>query len=164
MDNNNLRSIDACVFDLVQTSQLSRKLFPAKIELTQNPIDCDCDLFYLSRHRGYNVQANCASPSFYAAKKSFAELTKEDPSKRCDYKAMEKACQNAGASDLLICAVIVLAVLFAFFCLSCLVCCCKYMSAKERAEQLQMKLDMVKLSPPTKTASYASSDKAKLLA
>jgi len=162
LDANNLRSIDACVFDLVQTSKLSRKLFPTKIQLTQNPINCDCDLFYLSRHRGYNVQANCASPVFYVDR-SFTSLDKEDPSKRCDYKSMEKACQNKGASDLLVCAVIVLAVLFVFFCLSCLVCCCKYMSAKDRAEQLQMKLDMVR-SPPSKAANFSSSDKEKLLA
>lgn len=163
LDANNLRSIDACVFDLVQTSKLSRKLFPTKIELTQNPIDCDCDIFYLSRHRGYKVQANCASPMFYADK-SFTSLNKEDPSKRCDYNSMEKACQNTGASDLLVCAVIILAVLSVFFFLFCLICCCKYMSAKDRAEQLQMKLDMVKLPPPANGTNYASGDKEKLLA
>ncbi len=164
LDNNNLRSVDACVFDQVQTSALSRSLYPTKIELTQNPIDCDCSLFYLSRHRGYNLEANCASPSFYAAKLKFSELKKEDPSKRCDYKVMENICQKSGASDLLVAAVIVLAVLFVFFCVSCLVCCCKYMSVKEHVGQLQMQLETFKVPKNTKPAGFTNSDKAKLLA
>ena len=49
LSGNNLEQVDACVFDNVQTSALARKLYPTRIELTSNPIDCDCSVFYLAR-------------------------------------------------------------------------------------------------------------------
>ena len=49
LSDNNLQQIDACTFSDLQTSSLARSLFPAKIELSGNPMACNCDLFYLSR-------------------------------------------------------------------------------------------------------------------
>lgn len=161
LDNNNLRKVDACIFDLIQKSELSRKLFPAKIELTQNPMDCDCALFYLARHRGYRVEANCVNPSFYIDK-PFSTLKLEDPSKRCDYSAMEDKCELPTNTESLIASVIVLSVLLGLFFICCILCCCKYMSANDRAERVERDLRM--LRSPAYEKSFSNGDKAKLLA
>lgn len=165
LEDNNLRTIDACVFDSVQKNSLSRKYFPTKIDLTGNSIDCDCNVFYLARHRGYNITANCISPSFYVSK-SFESLVKEDPSGRCAYHRMEDECMNAGARSLKI-AVIVLALITALFFLCTCVCCCKYMSASDQTEKFKNELNRVLTVPKSDSSEnrYVDSgcDKARLL-
>lgn len=162
LDANNLRSVEACTFDLIQASKLSRNLFPANINLTNNPIHCDCDLFFLARYRGYKVEANCISPSFYNDK-PFSTLVKEDPSARCDYSAMANSCRIDSSTSWKV-ATIILSILFGLFFLCCLVCCCKFMSASDRAEQLQIQINKMRAPKESNSSKWASSDKAKLLA
>jgi len=164
-EDNNLRTIDACVFDLAQKSSMSRKYFPAKIDLTGNSINCDCSLFYLARHRGYNITANCISPSFYVSK-TFASLVNEDPSGRCSYSEMEDVCVNANTRALKI-AVCVLAIFTAIFFLCTCVCCCKYMSASDQSEKFKNELNRARIIPQSDSNvnKYVDSncDKEKLL-
>ena len=53
LSNNFLHSIDACAFNRIQVSPIRRRLSPAKVSLFNNPLECDCDIFYLSRHLNF---------------------------------------------------------------------------------------------------------------
>lgn len=78
---NNIRKIDACTFANVQMSPISAKYAPVYIDLKQNPIECDCQVFYLSRYLGYRVNLICDKPSYYNGKMLDA-LKREDPAYR----------------------------------------------------------------------------------
>lgn len=145
LSDNNLQQIDACTFSDLQTSSLARSLFPAKIELSGNPMACNCDLFYLSRHRAYKVEANCVSPQFYAGK-LLSSLVREDPSARCDYKNMQDTCTVPSNTGFII-AVVILSVFTGLFLACCLICCCKYVSASERVESVNRELNHIKFPP-----------------
>lgn len=163
---NNLQNVDSCVFDSVQTSPLARKLYPTKIDLSSNPINCDCSLFYLARHRNYRVEAVCVSPNFYEGKQ-FSSLISEDPSKRCDYKRMEDYCVSGTSSKGLLYAVITLALVSGLFIMCTLICFCKYMSASSRAEKYKQELKRSKTKELKQETTYYTSlgsDKQKLIA
>ena len=55
LSKNNIATVDACSLSSIQQSSLMRQLQPARIQLSDNPLDCDCDLFFLSRHMAYQV-------------------------------------------------------------------------------------------------------------
>lgn len=162
LSGNNLRSVDSCIFDQVQTSALARSLFPTRIDLSSNPIVCDCDVFYLAKHRNYKVSATCVSPAFYEGKR-FSSLVREDPSKRCKYHKMESICSNNEQNELLLCLVISLSILAGLFLICCLTCCCKYMSASNKANNLEAALKRSK-SDKIQYVALSNTDKQKLLA
>lgn len=81
LSRNNIRRIDACTFANVQISAIAAKYSPIIIDLKQNPIDCDCNVFYLNRHLGYRVNLSCENPDFYRGR-TFDDLKREDPAYR----------------------------------------------------------------------------------
>jgi Leucine-rich repeat (LRR) protein len=64
LSRNNLHSIEACVFDIIDSNSVAARYNPPTIYLNENPIECDCDLFYLNRHRNYKLNLTCSTPEF----------------------------------------------------------------------------------------------------
>jgi Leucine-rich repeat (LRR) protein len=81
LENNHLTKIDACTFSETQLSPISAKYSPLKINLQGNPIECDCNVFYLNRHLNQQLNLTCSKPDYYKDKK-FDDLKREDPAKR----------------------------------------------------------------------------------
>jgi len=89
LSNNQLHFIDACMFNQIQ-SNIYRT---ANLNLLSNPIDCDCDVFHLSRYANLKLNLTCQTPSVYR-NRTLNQLREEDPSKRCEYSKMERKCKN----------------------------------------------------------------------
>jgi hypothetical protein len=131
LSNNGLRSINACLFMEIQTSTISMKYSPPLIDLTKNPIVCDCGMFYLNRVNNYRIDAACIGPIEYK-NRTFKDLHLEDPSALCKYSKMSSDCdQTKGYFGLLV-SVIVLSILSCFLCIISCCCCCKLMSLQDR--------------------------------
>jgi Leucine-rich repeat (LRR) protein len=75
-----IQNIKACTFKNIRSIKHQPNL---AINLDLNPITCDCDVFFLSQHRGFNVTLTCDKPE----KKII-----DNYNKKCKFQAMEAAC------------------------------------------------------------------------
>lgn len=130
LSDNQIRSIDACLLMRVQTSSISIKYSPPTIDLTKNPIACDCSMFYLNRINNYKIDASCMNPIEYK-NKTFKSLYLEDPSSLCNYDKMGSGCDTKGNVGLLV-AVIVLSALSCVLCVFSCCCCCRAISLQDK--------------------------------
>lgn len=159
--HNHLKKVDACTFASVQVSTISSKYSPVYIDLNENPIDCDCQLFYLNRHLNYRLNATCNSPAYYKGKR-FDQLKREDPAYRCNYEGMHAKCHpQSQLSDRDFYFVVIAASTIAVLLLVTCCCCCnsiaqsgKTMQAKsaladaKRAHAAALKNAYVHVVPP----------------
>ena len=137
---NSLRSVKACDFNNVQTNELSRKFSPVVINLKLNPINCDCDVFYLERHMNFKVEVECEKPLEYKGK-SLKQLSREDPAYRCEYEKMSVACSvKPSISDRDLTLIIVFASLTGLFLL--LACCCYCKSSSQSSKIKHLRADL----------------------
>ena len=175
LSNNHLQTVDSCTFNRIQMSPISRQYNPARVSMLNNPLECECDLFYLSRHLNMVLNLTCATPQVYANKR-FDQLKNEDPSFRCQYKLMEKSC-NPSNNLIEIVVIIVLACLTGFFFSIAFCCLCKNMGEQSSMKKLKKEMEnnkkprLVRPKPvyvDSKTGvlqnSNSYSDKEKLLA
>ena len=139
LSSNSIKTINSCQFKNLQTNPIASKYSPATIDLSNNPIDCNCDLFYLSRHLNYKISANCNQPSDYK-NRLFADLKKEDPSETCDYKKMHDSCETSSFTSLSLTLVIVFVVLTFVFCLITCCCCCQTVAQGGKVKKLNQQL------------------------
>jgi Leucine-rich repeat (LRR) protein len=151
---NNLKDLKACQFDRLQLNSLARKYFPIEIDLRTNPVNCDCDLFFLNRHLGYKIVAECEQPNYYK-NISFSQLKREDPSYRCDYEKMEAKCNsihdNGGISTRDLALIILFASLFVLFVFITCCCYCKNSSQSSKLRKVNEQLkNSVENSKPKK--------------
>lgn len=140
LSNNELQSIRACTFNKLLINPLARKYFPTQVNLLNNQIECDCNIFYIERYLGIKLNLTCAGPEVYKDRQ-FRDLKDEDPSKRCQYKTMDKLCRIAANEDdswiaslLLIVILIIIALILLFVSLVCFV---KNTSLKKKLKALQ---------------------------
>jgi hypothetical protein len=129
LSHNELRAIDACVFAQIQLNEVSVLYAPPLINLQHNAIDCDCDVFFLDRWRHYKLELTCATPAYYAGRR-FAELKREDPSARCQYAAMNEACQMSDISHRDLVLIVIFASATLLFLLISACCLCRNMALK----------------------------------
>jgi hypothetical protein len=149
LNNNDLRSIDACIFANIHKNKLTRK--NTVINLNNNPIECDCALFYLNRFKNYQLNLTCNAPPFYQGR-PFDDLFREEPSYKCKYEEMESKCNDESHAFTYLVLFIVFASLFALFFLISCVCCI-------RAMKLNSKLKSQKGNqnrPSTQACNYVS--------
>jgi hypothetical protein len=148
---NNIRDIKACTFNKVQTSALGRKYRPTIINLNNNPITCDCDVFYLKRYMNYNLTLKCEKPSYYK-NKTLENLSREDIDYRCHFEEMNKSCEKRGhLSTLSLTLIIVFATGAGLFCSISMCCYCKSSSQGDRIRKLKSDLaEQVEKSKPKK--------------
>lgn len=142
LSNNYLTTIDSCTFNKIQTSVISRQYSPTSVYLSNNPINCNCDLFYLNRYLNLNINLTCSQPDEYANRK-FIDLKLEDPSSRCQYTRMEKEC-NKSNNIIEIVVIIVLACLAGIFLCISICCLCKNMSESTSVQKLKDELEQIK--------------------
>lgn len=136
LSNNNINTIQSCTFDRIQVSPISRKYSPTLIKLNGNPILCDCNLFYLSRHLNYRLNLTCAKPKYYEGI-DFDQLRNEDPSVLCKYEYIQQSCEMNTISKREITLIVVLSSVAVFFLLCACCCCCKSMSKSSKIELLK---------------------------
>jgi hypothetical protein len=91
LNNNHLELFDACILSSIQDNIVFQQFRPALIMLENNPIHCDCDMFYLNRYANFRLNLTCSSPLAYF-NRTFNSLKLEDPKSRCNYKRMAKIC------------------------------------------------------------------------
>lgn len=139
LSNNNLNKIEACVFNNIQTNPISRQFSPSRLYLLNNPIDCDCEIFYLNRHINIELNLTCSLPDVYRDRK-FSSLKREDPSIRCQYLKMEKKCHSKSNLIELI-TILVLASLAVFFLLVSICCMCKNFADTANLKKLKKELE-----------------------
>ena len=137
MSNNELRAIDSCTFANIQLNELSIKYAPPTLNLNNNAIECDCDLFYLNRWRHYKLELTCASPDYYAGRR-FVDLKREDPSARCNYAAMSDSCQMSDISQRDFVLIVIFALLTTLFLLISACCLCRNMALKRRIRKAEL--------------------------
>lgn len=148
--NNNIKNVDACTFTDVQKSPITLKYAPTTINLSKNPISCDCNVFYLNRHLGYRLNLTCSKPDYYSGR-PFNELVNEDPSYRCEYSSMQKSCNKYNISTRDLTLIIVFASLTGFFLIVTCCCCCKNSILSGEIDTLNETLRRtVKKTPPKK--------------
>ena len=140
LSNNNLQTINACTFNKLLINPLAKKYFPTQVNLLGNPIECNCDIFYINRYLKIQLNLTCARPEFYSGKQ-FKELSAEDPSERCNYKQMDKLCKIAANEDdswLISLVVIVLLILATLlFLLISIMCLMRNVSLNKKLKALQ---------------------------
>ena len=140
LSNNELQSIRACTFNKLLINPLAKKYFPTKVNLLNNQIECDCNIFYIERYLNIQLNLTCAGPDVYKDRQ-FRDLKYENPSKRCQYKTMDKLCRIAANEDdswltsLLIIVILILVALVLLF--VSLVCFVKNSSLKKKLKALQ---------------------------
>ena len=139
LSSNSIKTINSCQFKYLQTNPIASKYSPATIDLSNNPIDCNCDLFYLSRHLNFKISANCNQPTDYK-NRLFGDLKKEDPSETCDYKKMHDSCETSLFTSLSLTLVIVFVVLTCVFCLITCCCCCQTVAQGGKVKKLNQQL------------------------
>lgn len=139
LSNNHLHSIDACTFNRIQVSPISRKNSPAKVSFLNNPLNCDCEIFYMNRHLNMFLNMTCSRPEVYAGKR-FDQLGQEDPSFRCQYKKMEKNC-NIKENLAEIIVIVVLASLLGLFFSITLACLCKNVAEQNSLQKLKKEIE-----------------------
>jgi hypothetical protein len=159
LSRNNLHSIEACVFDAIDTNNVATRYNPPKIYLNENPIECDCDLFYLNRHRNYKLNLTCSSPEFYKGR-NFNELAKEDPSKRCDYESMEDFCELLHArSNIQLYLIVLFVILTILFLIISVCCCCSNITLNNRLKKWKQRAlcsATSKATPPSQQKQEAN--------
>ena len=140
LSNNNLQTINACTFNKLLINPLAKAYFPTQVNLLGNPIECNCDIFYINRYLKIQLNLTCARPEFYSGKQ-FKELTAEDPSERCNYKRMDKLCKIAANEDdswiisLVVIVLLILATLL--FLLISIMCLMRNISLNKKLKALQ---------------------------
>jgi len=101
--NNGLTKIDSCSFNAVIKNRYLQKLnlYQTDVNLLNNSIDCNCDVFYLDRKTNIKLNAVCGDePSFYKGR-SVADLAKENPENvQCLFADIEERCEAAHADSL----------------------------------------------------------------
>jgi hypothetical protein len=160
---NNIREVKACTFNNVQTNSLTRKYHPVSINLDTNTITCDCDVFYLWRHRGFNITLTCDKPSYYK-NKALTSLDKEDLDYRCNFDAMENACTKD--TSLAVVYLVLIILLALFVCLLCAIALCCYCRSSSRGDQLkklkeELSEQVAKSKPKKIYANFAALDGGK---
>lgn len=144
--NNHLSAIHSCIFSQLQLKEITRKYHTTKIKLNKNPIECDCDVFYLSRFANFKLNLTCHTPKVYA-NRTLASLYREDPSERCNYPRMSESCHPIRLHfKLELHWIVVIALVIALLLAILMFCCCRAArqyaeieSLKERANQLEKK-------------------------
>ena len=121
LSNNSLHNIDACTFNRIQVNLIKIQNSPARVSLFNNPLECDCDLFYLNRHLNLILNLTCSRPNVYTGKR-FEDLKQEDLSFRCQYKKMETNCSGLFSSISFKCIVVII-LTFSGECLCALALC-----------------------------------------
>jgi Leucine-rich repeat (LRR) protein len=139
LSNNQLQSVQACTFNRVQLSPISRQYNPTRVSLLNNPLDCDCGIFYMSRHLNMVLNLTCSKPEVYAGRR-FDQLKQEDPSFRCQYARMEKNC-NVKENLIEIIVIIVLACLAGLFFTISLACLCKNVAGQNNMKKLKKEIE-----------------------
>jgi len=129
LNNNDLRSVDACIFANIHRNKLTRK--NTVINLNNNPIECDCALFYLNRFKNYQLNLTCSEPPFYQGR-AFDDLFREEPAYKCKYEEMDSKCNDSSHALTYLVLFIVFASLFAFFFLIACVCCIRAMKLNSK--------------------------------
>lgn len=144
LSDNNLRSIHPCALIDMQTNLISKKYAPASIDLTRNPLECDCALFYLNRVNNFGVEAMCHQPIHYRSR-TFKNLSREDPSLTCGYDEMKSKCdviqqQLSGVYTPYFLATVFLSVISLVLCCATCCCCCKVVSLSDRVDGMKSAL------------------------
>ncbi|CAF0939321.1 unnamed protein product [Brachionus calyciflorus] len=114
LSNNNLEKVDACTLSKINTNPITLRFVPPIILMNNNPIDCDCNIFYLNRVLKYRLNLTCSTPKYYKGKE-FIDLKNEDPSSTCKYKTI---------------------IIFGLLICACC-CCCKNISKSNRILELK---------------------------
>ena len=167
LSNNELRYISECVLMDIQVHPISSKYAPALIDLTKNPIECDCALFYLNRVNNYKINAQCSNPIEYK-NKNFIDLKREDPSMLCTYSRMKERCLSTEKNSGLLIAMIILSCFSIFLTLISCCCCCKLVSLNSRFDTFKTTVRQIasrQTSPPRPNYVNASiiNDREKLI-
>jgi Leucine-rich repeat (LRR) protein len=91
LNTNQIDELSACVFQPLNT----QRFFNIHLNLQNNSIKCNCDMFYLKRMLGFRLNLVCGSnePAYYVGK-HINSLDDERPDRiLCnDYKSIEKRC------------------------------------------------------------------------
>jgi Leucine-rich repeat (LRR) protein len=135
LSDNHLTSIDSCTFNNIQTNPIKRQFAPTQLSLTNNPIDCNCDIFYLNRYLNIKVNATCNKPREYFGRQ-YSQLKQEDPSLRCQYVRMAKQC-SVKDNLVEIIVIILLACLAFLFCSISICCFCKNAADQEKFKKFK---------------------------
>ena len=107
----------------------------------ENPIDCECPVFFLNRYLKFKLNLTCNTPEVYKNRK-FADMNREDPSERCEYKKIADTCHTTSHpsifnSEWFMHIVIVVSVLAFMFTL----CCCASCVQTSRLNRVQKQLN-----------------------
>lgn len=144
LSRNHIKNIDACVFSGVQSSPISSKYSPIEIDLQENPVDCDCTVFYLNRHLNYKLNLTCSRPDYYNGQ-TFAQLKRENPEGRCNYKQMYEHCNpHETLSERELSLIIALSVSGGLLLLVTCCCCCNSISQTGKINKLSRSLDYLR--------------------
>lgn len=107
LSNNNLRNVDACtfypVYDELEATTTNKGSFKQQlnassvsVNLQTNPIECNCDVFYLERAANLKLDLVCNGdePEFYK-NKHISQLSRENPENlKCFYSQIEFNCRS----------------------------------------------------------------------
>jgi len=118
LSDNHLTNLKSCTFYNIQTNPITRMHASTKLLLANNPIECNCDLFFLSKYLNININATCNKPREYFGKR-FSQLKEEDPSIRCQYQNMAKKCILVKENLVETLVIVLLALLSICYCCFC---------------------------------------------
>ncbi len=152
LNNNDLRSVDACIFANMHINKLTRR--NTVINLNNNPIECDCALFYLNRFKHYQLNLTCSAPPFYQGR-AFDELFREEPSYKCKYEEMDSKCNATSHEMTYLVLFLIFASLFALFLLVSCLCCIRSMKLNSKLKNLKSNFKDGNI-PLTQACNYSS--------
>lgn len=140
LSNNNIENVHACTFTNIKIRSLAKLYNPPLVNLNRNPIDCNCEIFYINRVLRFRLSLICTSPNYYKGRE-FSDLMDEDPSATCKYSTIEKLCQTNTMSLREIILILILNVLIVLIIL-CFCCfCAKNVKKSNRIRILREELN-----------------------
>lgn len=150
--NNGLTKIDTCSFNaIIKNKYLQKlKLYNIEVNLLNNSVDCNCDVFYLDRKTNIKLNAVCGAEPAYYKGKAITDLTRENPENvQCIYAEIEERCEAAYADPLALLrnnsgykvATLCLAILIMILNLGILCVCCRLSSINDELKLKSKKLN-----------------------
>lgn len=151
LSNNNIDKIEACTFTNIKIRSIAKLYNPPLINLYKNPIECECDVFYVNRVLKFRLNLTCTSPIYYR-NRDFSDLNGEDPSYKCKYDQIEKMCDLNSMSlrEIILVTVCSFLIVLILICVCCF--CSKNVKKADRIRILRNELNV--RSKPKETKKY----------